>query len=153
MAMKLKDEIRDLLPEYLKELLPKELKKDIELHLKECKDCQDELSLLSGLLKTRVSFPNEGFFNTLPQRIMASLDEIKEPFFVRLWAKLFRPLPVAVAFASLFLAIFLFFQYKENEPSLVGNGLYLEDFTGYSYYHKLAFLEEKELNSLYEAIN
>lgn len=75
-------EIKQRLPEYVKEgLIPDEVK----THLKTCKECEEELSILQTLKETPVPEPGGMFFETLPQKVRASLKkEKKRSIFFRL---------------------------------------------------------------------
>lgn len=75
-------EIKQRLPEYVRDgLIPDEVK----AHLKTCKECEEELSILQTLKETPVPEPGGMFFETLPQKVRASLKkEKKKSIFFRL---------------------------------------------------------------------
>jgi PHP family Zn ribbon phosphoesterase len=76
------DDIKEKLPEYISDgFMPEEVK----AHLKTCKECRDELSILQALKETSVPEPGEMFFETLPQKIRVLLREKKKKsIFLRL---------------------------------------------------------------------
>jgi hypothetical protein len=73
------EQIKSKLPEYIRgDSLPDE----IDAHLKECSECRNEASLLRDLLHVPVPEPGGMFFDTLPQKVRASLsNDRKSPFF------------------------------------------------------------------------
>lgn len=97
------EDIKEKLSEYIKGgLIPDEVK----AHLKACKECCQEVSLLRALNETSVPEPGDMFFETLPQRVRASLHEKKKSIFFRL----------APAFALIALVVLAGYIYQLKTP-------------------------------------
>jgi hypothetical protein len=73
------EEIRERLPEYIKS---GQVPDWVKNHIMECSECRMDFSMLLELHKVPVPDPGEMFFETLPQRVVASLDKRKN-FFLR----------------------------------------------------------------------
>lgn len=178
--MKLRhDEIKEMLPEYLRGFLSEKLKKDVKTHLKKCQECKEEASCLSELIKIDVPDPGDLFYKTLSQRLKGALKDESERHF-SLWSIFLRPIPVTVAIAFVVLIIFALTRngkIKEFDPffkdpftisvldysgiserDIISKDMAIderyvsEDFLGHSYVREFAYLNSSEIDSLYEAL-
>ncbi len=164
------EDIKEKLSEYIKGgLVPDE----VRTHLKTCKECSQEVSLLRALNEVSVPEPGDMFFETLPQRVRASLHEKKKSIFFRL----------APAFALIVLVVITGYIYNltktpevdevsfsdpfapqvydlsglitDDIPSIADtiddNEIYLPEET--SFLREFASLSSEELEDLYEALN
>ncbi len=175
------DGIKEMLPEYLKGSLPEKTRNNVEAHLKDCRDCRDELSFISGLVNVDVPDPGNLFWKTLPHRVRRAVEKQRTNRF-SLRALIFRPLPVAATIAVLFLLIFTYAKKEAPElnplfkdpltasvldysditekdiplitEQLTGDELYPgpESSTEYSYHREFASLSSGEMDSLYEVL-
>ncbi len=176
------NEIKEMLPEYLKGSLPEKTRNDVEAHLKDCQDCRGELSFITELVNVDVPDPGDLFWKTLPHRVRGVVEKERANRF-SLKTLLFRPLPVVSTIAALLLLIFIYAEKKEapklnlffKDPltaevldysditekdipliteELTDDEFYLssENFTEQSYYREFASLSSRELDSLYEAL-
>jgi hypothetical protein len=173
------DEIKEMLPEYIKGSLSEGLKKDVKTHLKKCQECKEEASFLSELIKIDVPDPGNLFYKTLLQRVKGALKEESESRF-SLRAIFLRPIPIAIAAAFILFLTFIFTRngkikefdpfFKDpftvsvldysniNEKDIISKDLSIDeryingDFMGYSYVREFAYLDSNEINSLYEAL-
>lgn len=173
------DEIKEMLPEYLRDALSEGLKKDVKAHLKKCQECKEEVSCLSELIKIDAPDPGDLFYKTLSQRVKGALKDESERHF-SLWSIFFRPIPVAIAAAFILFLTFIFTRngkinefdpfFKDpftisvldysglNERDIVSKDLSIderyinEDFMGYSYVREFTFLNSNEIDGLYEAL-
>ncbi len=175
--------MKEMLPEYLKGTLSEGVRMDVEVHLKECcQECMAELSFISEFGKVEVSDPGDIFWETLPQRVRAAIEEEKAKS-LTLRSLFFRQLPVAVTIAVLFLLVFTHTRKQEtlaldpffNDPftsgvsdysditekdmpliterlTADGFNIYADNFMASSYYREFASLSSRELGSLYEAL-
>ncbi len=165
------EEIKERLPEYVREgLIPDEVK----AHLKTCKECEEELSILQALKEAPVPEPGGMFFETLPQKIRASLKkEKKKSFFFRL-APAFAVIMLVVAISYIYSVIpipatdeeimftdplasqaYDLSDLSAEDVPLISGGIeedeiYLSDET--SYLREFAYLSSEELESLYEEL-
>ena len=74
------DEIKEELPRYIKEgLLPDEVKE----HLEACSECSEDGYLLKAINRCHVPEPGGMFFETLPQKVRASVHIKKRNIFFR----------------------------------------------------------------------
>lgn len=178
--MKLRhDEIKEMLPEYLRGSLSEGLKKDVKAHLKKCLECKEEASCLSELIKIDVPDPGDLFYKTLSQRVKGALKDESERHF-SLWSIFSRPIPVTVAVAFIVLIIITFTRNEKikefdpffkdpftvavldysniNEKDIISKELAIDeryingDFMGYSYVREFAYLDSNEIEGLYEAL-
>lgn len=117
------DEIREILPDYLKGALPEKKREEVEIHLKGCKDCRVELSFLNELIKIEVPDPGDIFWKALPQRVKGAIvedpthrgEEEARRFSLRFF--LLRPFPIATTIVVAFFLIFTYIKKKEvSEP-------------------------------------
>lgn len=109
------EEIKEMLPEYLNGSLTEDTRNNIETHLKECKECRDELAFISGLVSVDVPDPGDLFWQTLPQMVRGAVEkEGVDRFSPR--RLLLRPLPVAAAVAAMLLLVFTYMYTKKEEP-------------------------------------
>lgn len=176
------DEIKGLLPEYLKGSLPEYAWSEIEVHLKDCKDCRDEMFFISELIAVEVPDPGELFWKTLPLRVRVSVKGKTVNRF-SLKTLFFRPLSIAATMAALLLMILVYTKRDEmpgqynffRDPLTVSSleygdltekdiplitersevdmlALHSESYAGYSYHTDFASLSSKELDGLYEAL-
>lgn len=173
------DEIKEILPEYIKGSLSEGLKKVVKAHLKKCQECKEDVSYLSELIKIDAPDPGDLFYKTLPQRVNGALKDESESSF-SFSSIFFRPIPIAIAAAFILLLTFTLTRnrkIKEFDPffkdpftismldysgiserdiiskDLVIDERYIhEDFMGYSYVREFAYLDSNEINSLYEAL-
>lgn len=181
--MKLRhEEIMEMLPEYQRGHVNSDIRNDMEMHMKECQDCRDILSLISRLQRIEVPDPGDLFWKTLPQKVRVSVEKPKvHRFSVK--AVLFGPLSIAVTAVIL---IFIFFAHTNkkvaDENDLLINDSFDEaimdysnfnerdirfatnevlgrelsgksdDFAEYAYDEGLDVLSEKDLNSLNEVL-
>lgn len=173
------DEIKEMLPEYLRDALSEGLKKDVKAHLKKCQECKEEASCLSELIKIDVPDPGELFYKTLSQRVKGALKDENEGSF-SLWSLFFRPIPVAITAAFILLLTFTLTRngkikgfdpfFKDpftvsvldysglSEKDIISKDLSIderyihEDFMGYSYVREFAYLNPSEIDGLYEAL-
>jgi hypothetical protein len=107
------EEIKELFPEYLRGSVPEEIRNSIETHIKGCKECRDELSFISELVKVDVPDPGDLYWNTLPQKIKASAKKEKSAIF-SLKSLLAKQLPVAATIAVLIFSVLIFTKKKET---------------------------------------
>ncbi|GBE00952.1 MAG TPA: zf-HC2 domain-containing protein [Nitrospirae bacterium] len=116
--------IKEMLPEYLNGSLTEEFRCDIETHLKECRECRDELSLITEFIYINVPDPGELFWRTLPLKVRGAVEREKAGRFSL--KSLFRrlPLPVAAAAALLLILILSYVKKEEQTPELA---LFFED--------------------------
>ncbi len=173
------EEIKEMLPEYLRGSLSEKLKKDVKAHLKKCQECKEDVSYLSELIKIDVPEPGDLFYKALPQRVKGTLkDEGERRFSLR--SIFFRP--ILAATAAVFIAIIIFTftrngKIKEFDPffkdpftisildysdiserDIISKDLTIDeryinvDFMGYSYVREFAYLDSNEIDSLYEAL-
>lgn len=126
------EDIREILPEYIKGSLPEDLRLCVEGHLKGCRDCRDELTLISEIISeiAMVDIPDPGelFWKTLPQKVRVSVKEGRKDRF-SLMHLFLRPLSLAAAVSILLLSVFIFrdtrievkpyFYYVSNDPLAV----------------------------------
>lgn len=176
------EEIKEMLPDYLNGSLTEDTRNNIETHLKECKECRNELAFISGIASVDVSDPGDLFWQTLPKRVRGAIEKERVDRF-SLRRLLLRPLPVAAAIAALLLLVFTYTKREEpleldpffNDPftvavldyngiterdipliteSLISDELYLisENFTEHSYHREFSSLGSKEMEGLYEAL-
>lgn len=174
------DDIKEMFPEYLRGILPKDLCDDMESHLKDCEECRNELFFVAKLVKVNVPDPGEFFWKTLPQKVIGAVNKEKAERF-SIISFLFRPLPVAVTIAALFLLVFTYFGKKERMdldpffkdpftaavldysniterdiPIITEQPItyesYSENFMEHSYHREFVSLSSKEMESLYEAL-
>lgn len=173
------DEIKEMLPEYIKGSLSEGLKKDVKAHLKKCQECKEEASFLSELAKINAPDPGDLFYKTLPQRVKGALKDESERSF-SFSSIFFRPIPVAIAAAFILLLTFTLTRNKKikefdpffkdpftvsvldysdiSERDIINKDISIderyinEDFMGYSYVREFAYLDSNEINSLYEAL-
>lgn len=101
------EEIKELLPDYLKGILPDEIRTEIERHIAGCPDCAHELAVISGLLEIEPPDPGPLFWDTLPQKIRAHADEAGRS---RLRNWFLRPVPIALTASFLAVSFFLYSQ-------------------------------------------
>lgn len=88
------DDIKERLPEYIRDgFMPEEVK----VHLKICKECSEELSILQSFKETSVPDPGGMFFETLPQKIRTSLKEQKKSMFLRRLVPAFALIALVIA--------------------------------------------------------
>ncbi|OGW31572.1 MAG: hypothetical protein A2X59_12130 [Nitrospirae bacterium GWC2_42_7] len=174
------DEIQELINIYLKGNESKEIKDKVESHLRECKECRDELAVISELRKVEVPDPGDLFWNTLPKKIRITAGEEKPGRFS--FKKLFfSPLPFASVVMILMLLILSqtrnknineetfndplsasnmdYSDLNEEDIPLFVNNLLLdenyslhEDISGNSYHSEFASLDAKELESFNDAL-
>lgn len=164
------EEIKERLPEYIREgLIPDEVK----AHLKTCKECRQEVSLLQALNEALVPEPGDMFFETLPQRVRMSLKEKKRSIFFRL-APAFALIALVVAIGYIYSVIpipttdeeimftdpFAFQAYdisdlSEDDVPLISGAIeedeiYLSDETGYL--REFAYLSSEEMDDFYDKL-
>lgn len=158
-------EIKQRLPEYVREgLIPDEVK----THLKTCKECEEELSILQALKETPVPEPGGMFFETLPQKIRASLKpEKKKSLFFRL-APAFALIVLVVAIGYIYSVIpipttdeeimftdplasqaYDISDLSADDVPLISSAIE-EDET--SYLREFAYLSSEEMENLYERL-
>lgn len=101
------EDIREILPEYMKGCLPEDLRLCVEGHLKGCRDCRDELMLISEIAMVDIPDPGELFWKTLPKKVRASVKEGRKDRF-SLMHLFLRPLSLAAAVSILLLSVFTF---------------------------------------------
>ncbi len=175
------EEIKGLLPEYVRDFLSGTSKSRVAFHLKDCPDCQEEVVILSGMVDSEAPDPGELFWATLPRKVKIAVGSRKEGFSPRY---LFGGLPAAAVAALLLFAV-LSSPVKKTETGgqdlmftdpltvstidytditerdiprissrLTDDELYLphQNFTGRSYYREVASLSSREMDSLYEAL-
>lgn len=113
------EEIKEMLPEYLKGSLSREMRNDIKAHLKECQGCKEELAFIAEISDIAVPDPGGIFWKTLPQKIKAEARACllgrqgkRERSFS--WRLLFRPIPIATAIAALLVVVFTFTMLKRK---------------------------------------
>ncbi|HDK81283.1 MAG TPA: hypothetical protein ENH31_01775, partial [Nitrospirae bacterium] len=74
------EEIKDKLPEYIS---TGNIPDDVKEHLRSCDKCSQEAFLLQELNKVQVPEPGGLFFETLPQKVRASVRQKKKGFLFR----------------------------------------------------------------------
>ncbi len=165
------EDIKEKLPEYIREgLIPDEVK----AHLRECKECSQEVSLLWTLNKASVPEPGDMFFETLPQKVKASLNEKKKSVF-------FGLAPAFALIALVVVAGYIYYMMKipqEDEGFLFSDpfapqvydlsGLNADDIPSIAsaikedeiyfpeetpFLREFASLSSEEMEDLYEALN
>jgi len=163
------DDIKERLPEYVRDgFMPEEVK----VHLKTCKECSEELSILRSLKEAPVPDPGAMFFETLPQKIRMSLKEQRKSMFLRRLVPAFASIALVIAVGyiyhitnktplddwSLFSDPFASQVYDldelsaDNIPSIAD---YMEEDEAYlpsgetTFLGELASLSEKEIELLY----
>jgi hypothetical protein len=166
------EDIKTRLPEYISGV---SMPEEVETHLKECRECMEEASLLREILEIKVPDPGNMFFKTLSQKVRVSLKEKKKGLFLR-----FAP-----AFTLLLLVVttgYLYYRLKtpdmageelsfsnplasqpydlsgfsvEDIPSINENleGEALYDTEDISFAEEFASLNAEEIEALYESIN
>ena len=165
------EQIKEQLPEYVKDgLIPDEVK----AHLKTCEECSEELSILQALKETPVPEPGGMFFETLPQKIRASLKpEKKKSIFFRL-APAFAIIMLVVAIGYIYSVLpipttdeeiiftdplasqaYDISDLSEDDVPLISGAIeedevYLSDET--SYLREFAYLSSEEMENLYEEL-
>lgn len=174
------EEIKELLPDYIRGTIPVEMRSDIRIHLNECDECRTELSFLTELVKLETPDPGDLFWKTLPQKVKVALGEEKARS-LPLRSFMLRQFPFAVTIAVAFFFIFTYIIKKEvperdltfiapltvsvldygditerdlpliTEEPIVYE-LYTESFMEYSYHREFVSLSSKEMESLYEAL-
>ena len=102
------DEIKEMLPDYINGLVSNGTERVINAHLRECPDCTEEMTFISGLMQADLPEPGELYWKTLPQKVRAISSERDEKGFF--FSSLFRPAP-AFAAAVLILIITIFSVY------------------------------------------
>jgi hypothetical protein len=103
--------IRERLPDYLSGALSEKEKSEIQRHINECPDCNEELLLIEELHVVDVPDPGEFFWNTLPQKVTAiSREQNRKKFSFKY---LLRPVPVT-AFSLLIAVIAILITYRLN---------------------------------------
>ncbi len=165
------EEIKQRLPEYVRDgLIPDEIK----AHLKTCKECEEELSILQTLKETPVPEPGGMFFETLPQKVRASLKkEKKKSIFFRLAPAfalivlvavagyIYNIITIPTADEELLFSDHLAFQIydlsslsADDIPSISvvieKDEIYLSDET--PYLREFAYLSSEEMENLYEEL-
>jgi len=99
------EDIREKLPDFIKSgLIPDEVK----AHLDICKECGHEFSILKALTEVPLPEPGGMFFETLPQKVRASLKEEKKGILSRL----------VPAFALIALVVLAGYIYQMRTPVL-----------------------------------
>lgn len=166
------EDIREKLPDYIKSgLIPDEVK----AHLEACKECSQEVSILRTLNKAPLPEPGGMFFETLPQKVRASLKEEKKGILSRL-------VPAFALIALVVLVVLAGYIYQMRTPvldegfsfidplapvafdlnslseedltliddPLEGEEIYLADET--PFLSELAYLSSEEMEDLYEEL-
>jgi hypothetical protein len=87
------ESIKERLPEYLFETLSDKEKDEIPCHLEGCRECREELTLLTEIRGLDVPDPGELFWSTLPQKIRTHAKDGQKSRFIP--AGLFSPLSLA----------------------------------------------------------
>ena len=76
-TLKIHKKVKNLLGAYLDGELKGRLKKLVEEHLKECKECSDELQALKQLQgnvkSAKLTLPNEDYWDNFPERVMRNI--------------------------------------------------------------------------------
>jgi hypothetical protein len=171
---------REMLPDYLRGNLTEELRIKVETHLKGCRDCMDELSFLTELVRIEVPDPGDIFWKTLPQRVKGEIGEENARRF-SLRSFLLKPFPIAATIVAAFFLIFTYIKKKEvseSDPTFIAPltasvldygditekdipliteqpavyELFAENLTEHSYHREFVSLSSKELEGLYEAL-
>lgn len=147
------EDIRELLPEYMKGSLPEDLRLCVEGHLKGCQDCRDELMLISEIAMIDIPDPGELFWKTLPQKVRASVKEGRKDRF-SLKRLFLRPLSLAAAVSIILLTVFTFrdtrievkpyFYYVSNDPFAIS----LQDYSSLAERDIPLITEESEADGL-----
>lgn len=107
--MRLKhDEIKEILPDYLKGPLSPEIADYIETHLKECDDCRAELDCIKEVFAEEVPVPVDLTWQTLPQRVRLAAELKKPSGFISRWMQ-FRHVAIGAVFGVLVLVLFSHF--------------------------------------------
>src|SRR3990172_1347312 len=109
------DEIRTSLPDYLSKSLGPEMIEAIRTHLRECRICQEELSLLSELTSIEIPDPGERFFHELPARVAGTAGHQR----FSLFRPLLRPLPLFSAALAASLIILFAQLWMGRTPKMV----------------------------------
>jgi hypothetical protein len=175
------EEIRGLLPEYIRNSLSGTTKSRVASHLKDCPDCQDEVVFLAEIAGSETPDPGELFWATLPRKVKIAVGNRRQGFTFKY---LFGGLPAAAVAALLLFAVLsspvrttetggqdLMFtdpltvstidyagitekDIPQISSGLADDELYLphQNFTGRSYYREVASLSSREIDSLYEAL-
>jgi hypothetical protein len=175
------EEIMELLPEYLMDTLPGDMRGKVESHVKDCRDCRDEMAFLTEIVNVEAPDPGDLFWNTLPRKVKLTVAEKQQAFSLKY---LFGGLPVAAVAALLLLSLIstpvqrkdmaaqdIIFKdpltasvldygdiTEKDIPQITApftnDALYLplENFTGHSYDREVASLSSKEVENLYEAL-
>ena len=107
------DEIREMLPGFLRGALEEEMVGEVKAHLEECGDCRDELEFLTEIVSVEVPDPGELFWRTLPRRARLTAEAEKRRGFTM--KSLFRWLPVPVAAAALSLLVITYIHTHKQE--------------------------------------
>lgn len=120
------EEIREMLPEYLKGSLPGELGNEVQAHLEACEECRNEASFLREIVDSEVPDPGSLFWQSLPRRVRLTIEEKKKERFPL--GFLVRRLPVAGAIAvALLLA--LISMYPSKDRALVQDPFFKDPLT------------------------
>lgn len=142
------DEIKELLPDYLRGLLPEGVRFEVKNHLEGCPDCKAELWFISDVVDAgNVPDPGEFFWKTLPQRVKASVkEEKKNKFSVK--TLLLRPLFIAAAVIVISLAFFFYTKRADTpETTLFFNNPLMVSVLDYS------GITEKDIPAVDERLN
>lgn len=176
------DELKEILPDYLRGSMSEDVRKNLRAHVDECQDCEADLLLLSDIIDAdSVPDPGELFFKTLPQRVRALAQTERRVRFS--FKSLFlRPVAIAASMAVITLAIYLFkdktdigdaslffkdpltvtmLDYSsipENDIPIIDEYVDLDSSTlgykgiGHGYYIDIASLSSKEAEGLVETL-
>jgi anti-sigma factor RsiW len=114
--------IRTVLPDYMNNLLSNEMKKAVTEHLALCPECAAELRLLEELATVDVPDPGDLFWQTLPKRVVASIER-PIPWWKSMMGRLLRPASFTWISACLCAIVLILmvvkyenlWEYKDNE--------------------------------------
>ena len=117
------NDIKELLPLYRSRELDEPERKLVEEHLRSCRDCRTELSLLEMMAEEAVPDPGEAFWAAMPERIEREvrLQKMKRPFsFPGLLNALFIPRWAWATGAAALLALCLWLLVRPAPVEIAG---------------------------------
>ncbi|HYA26689.1 MAG TPA: hypothetical protein VEE82_01700 [Thermodesulfovibrionales bacterium] len=175
------DEIKEMLPDYAVGSLPSDVMDTVKVHLGECRDCWETVSLLTELREVEAPDPGDLYWETLPQRVRISSTQGRS--LRSSMRSLFATfLPATAVMAILIVLVAMHFQRKETprldflfKDPLASSTINYGDITekdiplvteslpvdevypniyraDYGYYTELASLSPDEANRLAEAL-
>src|SRR5262245_52873449 len=90
--------------------LPEEHRRQVDLHVKSCASCREELMQLRTMQGALLSAPDE----EIPQRIGFVSDRVYEPSLLRRWWRAFRGSALRLGFAATMLSAAIIFSFASR---------------------------------------